>query len=53
LNPTKEKKLTNVRAAMKDEKIVLVSYRSFTVEEALAYIRGNKLNFLDIYIYHL
>ena len=41
VNPTKEKHLTNVRAAGHEEKIVLTPPQSFTVEEAISYIRGN------------
>ncbi len=40
LNPTKEKKLTNVRSTGADEKIVLSPPRIFTLEDAISYVRG-------------
>lgn len=40
LNPTKEKRLTNVRSTQAEEKIVLNPPRIFTLEEALSYVRG-------------
>lgn len=43
VNPTKEKHLTNVRAAGHEEKIVLTPPQSFTVEEAISYIRDDEL----------
>lgn len=41
LNPTKEKKLTNVRSVGSEEKIVLSPPRIFTLEDAISYVRGN------------
>jgi GTP-binding protein len=41
LNPTKEKKLTNVRSTGSEEKIVLSPPRVFTLEDAISYVRGN------------
>lgn len=40
LNPTKEKKLTNVRSVGSEEKIVLSPPRIFTLEDAISYVRG-------------
>jgi GTP-binding protein len=40
LNPCKEKKLTNVRTVLADEKIVLTPPRNFTVDEVISYVRG-------------
>lgn len=42
LNPTKEKKLTNIRTTEKDEKMLLAPIREFSIEEAITYIRGIK-----------
>jgi GTP-binding protein len=41
LNPTKEKKLTNVRSTGSEEKIVLSPPKIFTLEDAISYVRGN------------
>ena len=43
LNPGKEKKLTNVRSVQKDEYYKLSEQKSFTVEEAIAYINEDEL----------
>jgi GTP-binding protein len=40
LNPTKEKKLTNIRSTGSEEKIILAPPRIFTLEEAISYVRG-------------
>jgi GTP-binding protein len=40
LNPTKEKKLTNVRSVGSEEKIVLSPPKIFSLEEAISYVRG-------------
>ena len=45
VNPTKEKKLTNIRAAGHDEKINLVPPKIFSLEEAISYVRGIKFMF--------
>jgi len=46
LNPTKEKKLTNIRAAGSDEKIILAPPRIFSLEEAISYVRGTHLDLM-------
>ncbi len=43
VNPTREKKLTNVRAAGSDENILLKPPRRMTLEEALEYIESDEL----------
>ena len=43
LNPTKEKKLTNIRTTEKEDKMILAQTREFSIEEAITYIRGNPL----------
>ncbi len=43
VNPTKEKKLTNVRAAGSDENILLKPPRQFSLEAALEYIEDDEL----------
>jgi GTP-binding protein len=43
VNPTKEKKLTNMRAAGKDENILLRPPRELTLEGALEYIEEDEL----------
>ena len=43
VNPTKEKKLTNMRAAGKDENILLRPPRELTLETALEYIEEDEL----------
>lgn len=41
LNPIKEKKLNNIRTVLTDDSIKLMPPRVFTLEEAIAYVRGN------------
>jgi GTP-binding protein len=43
LNPCIKKQLTNIRAAAADEKIVLASPRTLTLEEALSYMADDEL----------
>jgi GTP-binding protein len=43
VNPTKEKKLTNIRAAGRDENILLRPPRDLTLESALEYIEDDEL----------
>jgi len=43
VNPTKEKKLTNIRAAGSDENIILKPPRQFSLEAALEYIEDDEL----------
>lgn len=43
VNPTKEKKLTNIRAAGSDKNIILKPPRQFTLEMALEYIEEDEL----------
>ena len=43
VNPTKEKKLTNMRAAGHDKNVILKPARVFTLEEALEYIDDDEL----------
>jgi GTP-binding protein len=43
VNPTKEKKLTNLRAAGKDENIVLTPIRPMTLERALQFAADDEL----------
>ncbi|MEC9092524.1 MAG: translational GTPase TypA [Planctomycetota bacterium] len=43
VNPTREKKLTNVRAAGSDENILLKPPRRMSLEEALEYIESDEL----------
>ncbi|KAJ1895615.1 hypothetical protein LPJ66_004482 [Kickxella alabastrina] len=42
VNPTKAKQLTNIRAAGKDEAIRLTPVKSWTLEEAIAYINPDE-----------
>ena len=42
-NPTKEKKVTNVRTHSHDEKINLIPPRIMPIEEAITYIRDDEL----------
>jgi GTP-binding protein len=42
VNPTKEKKLTNIRAAGSDDNILLKPPREMTLETALEYIEGDE-----------
>ncbi len=43
VNITKEKKLTNIRAAMSDEALRLIPPRTFTLEQAIEYISDDEL----------
>jgi GTP-binding protein len=43
VNPIKEKKLTNIRAAGKDDAMLLVPPRRMTLEQAIAYIEDDEL----------
>lgn len=43
VNPTKEKKLTNIRTHEKDEKILLIPARVMGIEDAICYIRDDEL----------
>ncbi len=43
INPIKEKKLTNVRAAGKDEAMLLIPPRRMSLEQAIAYIEDDEL----------
>jgi GTP-binding protein len=42
VNPTKEKKLTNVRASGKDDHVVLAPIRPMTLEQAINFIRDDE-----------
>jgi predicted membrane GTPase involved in stress response len=39
VNPTKEKKLTNIRSSTAEELVRLVPYRQLSLEQALEFIR--------------
>jgi GTP-binding protein len=43
VNPTKEKKVTNVRTHSHDEKVILVPPRMMSIEEAICYVRDDEL----------
>jgi GTP-binding protein len=43
INPVKEKKLTNIRAAGKDEAMLLIPPRKMSLEQAIAYIEDDEL----------
>ena len=43
VNPIKEKKLTNIRAAGKDEALLLIPPRKMSLEQAIAYIEDDEL----------
>ncbi|NKC34522.1 translational GTPase TypA [Falsiroseomonas selenitidurans] len=43
VNPIKEKKLTNIRAAGKDEALLLVPPRRMSLEQAISYIEDDEL----------
>ncbi|WP_298215889.1 translational GTPase TypA [Acidocella sp.] len=43
VNPVKEKKLTNIRAAGKDEALLLTPPRRMSLEQAIAYIEDDEL----------
>jgi GTP-binding protein len=42
VNPTKEKKLTNIRAAGKDDNVILAPIRPMTLEQAINFIREDE-----------
>ena len=43
VNPIKEKKLTNIRAAGKDDAMLLIPPRKMSLEQAIAYIEDDEL----------
>ncbi len=43
VNPCKEKKLTNMRAAGKDENVILTPVKPLTLEQAISFIRADEL----------
>ncbi len=43
VNPTKEKKLTNMRASGKDEHVILTTVQPLTLEQAVHFIREDEL----------
>ncbi len=43
VNPIKEKKLTNIRAAGKDEAMLLIPPRRMSLEQAIAYVEDDEL----------
>ncbi len=43
VNPSKEKKLTNIRAAGKDENVILSPVKQITLEQAISFIREDEL----------
>jgi GTP-binding protein len=43
VNPTKEKKLTNLRASGKDENIILTPVRPMTLERAIHFVRADEM----------
>ncbi len=43
VNPVKEKKLTNIRAAGKDEALLLIPPRRMSLEQAIAYVEDDEL----------
>jgi GTP-binding protein len=43
VNPTKEKKLTNIRAAGKDDAMLLTPPRRMSLEQAIAYVQDDEL----------
>lgn len=43
VNPARQKKVTNVRTHAHDEKIVLIPHKSFTIEDAICYVRDDEL----------
>src|SRR4030088_1871659 len=43
VNPVKEKKLTNVRAAGKDDAMLLIPPRKMGLEQAIAYVEDDEL----------
>ncbi len=51
VNVTKGKQLTNVRAAGKDESIILIPHKVFTLEQAISYIEDDE--FIEITPKHI
>jgi GTP-binding protein len=43
VNPVKEKKLTNIRAAGKDDALLLIPPRRMSLEQAISYIEDDEL----------
>ncbi len=43
VNPCKEKKLTNMRAAGKDDNVILSPIKPMTLEQAISFIREDEL----------
>ncbi len=43
VNPTKEKKLTNLRASGKDENVILTPVRPMTLEKAIHFVRDDEM----------
>ncbi len=43
VNPIKEKKLTNIRAAVKDDAMLLIPPRRMSLEQAIAYVEDDEL----------
>ncbi len=43
VNPSKEKKLTNMRAAGKDDNVILSPIKPFTLEQTISFIRDDEL----------
>jgi GTP-binding protein len=43
VNPIKEKKLANIRAAGKDEAMLLIPPRKMSLEQAIAYVEDDEL----------
>ena len=43
VNPCKEKKLTNIRAAGKDDNVILSPVKPITLEQAISFIRKDEL----------
>jgi GTP-binding protein len=43
VNPSKEKKLTNMRASGKDDNVILSPIKPFTLEQAISFIREDEL----------
>ena len=43
VNPSKEKKLTNIRAAGKDDAVILSPVKAMTLEQAISFIREDEL----------
>ena len=42
MNPIKEKKLTNIRAAGKDDAMLLIPPRKMSLEQAIAYVEDDE-----------